>query len=147
MTKVNSFKNGVLGTLISDETSTLHNTIIVQLRMAMHLALRRPVLDQLLRIQLAPMHLDAGKGPASTLDANGSLDHVKLWTGIHHLLDQAKVASGQELTRPHPDHETFHSQFAALWSSANCFSWSLRGIGCSTPACWDQNNFSVELPS
>ena len=73
MTEVNSFKNGVLGTLIGHETSTLHNAIIVHLGMAMRLALRRPVLHQLLCIQLAPMHLDAGKGPAGTLDADGRL--------------------------------------------------------------------------
>ena len=79
--------------------------------MAMRLALRRPVLDQLLSIQLAPMHLDAGKGPAGTLDAQGSLDHLKPRAGIHHPLDQAEVATGHELTRPHPDYETFHSQF------------------------------------
>ena len=77
----------------------------------MRLALRRSVLDQLLRIQLALMHLDAGKGPVGTLNANGSLDHFKPRTGIHHPLDQAKVATGHELTRPHPDYETFHSQF------------------------------------
>ena len=35
----------------------------------------------------------------------------------------------------------------ALWSSTNCFSWSLRGVECSAPAYWDQNSFSVELPS
>ena len=111
MTEVNSFKNGVLGTFISDETSTLHNAIIVQLGMAMRLPLRWPALDQLLRIQLALMHLDVGKGPAGTLDAHGSLDHFKPRAGIHHPLDQAEVATGHELTRPHPDYETFHSQF------------------------------------
>ena len=54
MIEVNSFKNGVLGTFIIHEMSTLHDAIIVHLRMAMRLALRRPVLDQLLRIHLAP---------------------------------------------------------------------------------------------
>ena len=87
MTEANSFKNGVLGTFISDETSTLHNAIIVQLGMGMCLALRWPALDQLLRIHLAPMHFDAGKGPAGTLDAHGSLDHLKPRAGIHHPLD------------------------------------------------------------
>ena len=77
----------------------------------MLLALRRPVLHQLLYIQLAPMHLRAGKGPAGTLNANGSLDNFKPRTGIHHPLDQAEVASGQGLTRPHPDYEIFHSHF------------------------------------
>ena len=77
----------------------------------MRLAIRRPVLHQLLRIQLASVHLRTGKGPAGTLNANGSLDHLKPRTSIHHLLDQAKVASGQGLTRPHPDYEIFHSHF------------------------------------
>ena len=111
MKEVNSFKNGVLGTFVSHETSTLHNAIIVHLGMAMRLALRRPVLHQLLRIQLAPMHLGAGKGPAGTLNANGSLENFKPRTGIHHPLDQAEVASGQGLTRPYPDYEILHSHF------------------------------------
>ena len=114
MTEVNSFKNGVLGTLIGHETSTLHNAIIVQIGMAMHLALRRPVLDQLLCIQLAPMHLRTGKGPTGTLNANGSFDDFQSRTGIHHPLDQAEVASGQGLTRPHPDYEILHSHFGRL---------------------------------
>ena len=69
----------------------------------MWLALRRPVLHQLLRIQLAPMHFGVGKGPAGTLDANGSLDDFQSRTGIHHTLDQAEVAGGQKLARPYPD--------------------------------------------
>ena len=72
MIGVNSFENGVLGTF--HETSTLHNAIIVHLVMAMRLALRRPVLDQLLCIQLAPMHLCTGKGPTGTLNTSGVLD-------------------------------------------------------------------------
>ena len=114
MTEVNSFKNGVLGTFVSHETSTLHNAIIVHLGMAMHLALRRPVLDQLLRIQLAPMHLDAGKGLVGTFNANESLDDFQSRTCIHHPLDQAEVAGGQGLTRPHPDYEILHSHFGRL---------------------------------
>ncbi len=74
MTEENSFKNYVFGTFIGHETSALHNAIVVLLGIAMRLALRRPVLHQLLRIQLAPMHLCAGKGPAGTLNANRSPD-------------------------------------------------------------------------
>ena len=111
MTEVNSFKNYVFGTFIGHETSTLHNTIIVHLGMAMRLALRRSVLYQLLCIHLAPMHFDAGKGPTGTLDAHGSLDHLKSRAGIQHPLDQAEVATGHELTMPHPDYESLHSQF------------------------------------
>ena len=87
MTEVHSLQDRVLGTFIGHETSALHNAIIVHLGMAMRLALRRPVLHQLLRIQLAPMHLRAGKGLAGTLNANGSLDDFEPRTGIHHPLD------------------------------------------------------------
>ena len=114
MTEVNSFKNYVFSTFIGHEASTLHNTIIILLVDAMRLALRRPVLHQLLRIQLAPMHLGAGKGSTGTLNANGSLDNFQSRTGIHHPLDQAEVAGGQKLAKPYPDYEIFHSHFGCL---------------------------------
>ena len=114
MTEVNSFENYVFGTFIGHEASTLHHAIIILLRDTMRLALWRPVLHQLLRIQLAPMHLRAGKGPAGTLNADRSLDHFKPRTGIHHPLDQAEVAGGQGLTRPHPDYDILHSHFGRL---------------------------------
>ena len=114
MTEVNSFQNYVFGTFIGHEASTLHNTIIILLGDAMRLALRRPILHQLLRIQLAPMHLRTGKGPAGTLNANGSLDDFQTQIGIHHPLDQAEVAGGQGLTRPYPDYEILHSHFGRL---------------------------------
>ena len=111
MTEVNSFKKYVFSTFIGHEASTLHNAIIILLGDTMRLALRWPVLHQLLRIQLAPMHLHTGKGPAGTLNANESLDDFQSRTGIHHPLDQAEVAGGQGLTRPHPDYEILHSHF------------------------------------
>ena len=111
MTEVHLLKDCVLGTFIGHETSALHNAIVILLEIAMRLALRRPVLHQLLRIQLALMHLRTGKGPAGTLNANGSLDDFQSRTGIHHPLDQAEVAGGQGLTRPHPDFEILHSHF------------------------------------
>ena len=114
MTEVNSFKNYVFSTFISHEASTLHHTIIILLGDTMRLALWRPVLHQLLRIQLAPMHLRAGKGPAGTLNANGSLDNFQSRTGIHHPLDQAEVAGGKKLTRPYPDYEILHSHLGRL---------------------------------
>ena len=82
MTEVNSFKNYVFGTFIGHEVSTLHNAIIILLGDAMRLALRRPVLHQLLHIHLAPMHLRPGKGPAGTLNANRSLDDLQSQAGI-----------------------------------------------------------------
>ena len=87
MSEVHLLKDRVLGTFIGHETSALHIAIIILLRIAVRLALRRPVLHQLLRIQLAPMHLCMGKGPAGTLNANGSLDDFQSRTGIHHPLD------------------------------------------------------------
>ena len=111
MTEVNSFKNDVFRTFISHEASTLHKAIIILLGDAMWLSLWWPVLHQLLYIQLAPMHLRTGKGPAGTLNANGSLDDFQARTGIHHPLDQAEVAGGQGLTGPHPDYEILHSHF------------------------------------
>ena len=64
----------------------------------MRLALRWTVLHELLRIQLAPMHLRTGKGPAGTLNANGLLDHLKPRTGIHHPLYQVIEAKVSRLT-------------------------------------------------
>ena len=114
MTEVNSFKNYVLGTFIGHEASTLHNAIIILLGNAMRLALWRPVLHQLLCIQLGPMHFCTGKGPAGTLNTNGSLDDFQSRTGIHHPLDQAEVAGGQKLARPYPDYEIFHGHVGCL---------------------------------
>jgi len=111
MTGVYSLKDGVLGTLIGHEASALHYAIIILLWIAVHLALWWSILHQLLRIQLALMHLRTGKGSAGTLNANGSLDHFKPRTGIYHPLYQAEVAGGQGLTRPHPDYEIFRSHF------------------------------------
>ena len=111
MTEVNSFKNYVFATFIGHEASTLHNAIIIFFRIPMRLALWRSILHQLLRIQLAPMHLRTGKGLAGTLNANGSLDDFQSRKGIHHPLDQAEVAGVQGLTRPYPDYEILHSIF------------------------------------
>ena len=99
------------GTFIRHKAGTLQNIRIIILGLAMLFPWRWPVLHQLLRIQLAPMHLRTGKGLAGTLNANGSLDDFQSRTGIHHTLDQAEVASGQGLTRPHPDYEILHSHF------------------------------------
>ena len=57
MTEVNSFKNCVLGTFISHETSALDNTIVILLRIAMRLALRRPVLEKFICINIIQIHL------------------------------------------------------------------------------------------
>ena len=77
----------------------------------MRLALRRSILHQLLCIQLGPMHVRTGKGPAGTLNTNRLLDNFKPRTGIYHPLYKAEVAVGQGLTRPHLDYEVLHGHF------------------------------------
>ena len=77
----------------------------------MLLTLRGSILHQLLCIQLGPMHFRTGKGPAGTLNTNGSLHNFKPRTSIYHPLYKAEVAVGQGLTRPHPDYEVLHGQF------------------------------------
>ena len=63
--------------------STLQDALIIHFGVAMLLALQRPLLHQLLSIQLAPVHLSTGKGPTGTFNADGVLDDLKPWTGIH----------------------------------------------------------------
>ena len=109
--RVSSLKNYIHGTFIRHKAGTLQNILIVIFGLAMLFSRWWPVLHKLLRIQLAPVHLRMGKGPAGTLNANGSLDHVKLRIGIYDPLNQAEVAGGHGLTRPHPDYEIFHSHF------------------------------------
>ena len=72
------------------------------------------------------MHLGMGKGPAGTLNANGSLDDFQSRTGIHHPLDQADVAGGQKLARPYPDYEALHGLLDYLVE--------LGGTGCPASA-------------
>ena len=56
------------------QAERLSYAIIIFFGVAMLLTLRGSILHQLLCIQLGPMHLRTGKGPAGTLNANGSLD-------------------------------------------------------------------------
>ena len=74
-TRVHSLKNYVLGTFIGHKASAFHNAIIIFLGATMLLALRGSILHELLSVQLAPMHLRAGKGPSSTLNTCGLLDN------------------------------------------------------------------------
>ena len=108
MIEVHLLKDRILGTFIGHETSALHNAIIIFLGIAMRLALRRPVLHKLLCIQLAPMHLRTGKGPAGTFNADGPLKDFKTRSGIYHLPYKADVAVGQGLARPEPDYKVLH---------------------------------------
>ena len=80
----------------------------------MLLAFRRPLLHQLLGVQLRLVHLRPGKSPARTLDADGPLYDFKPGASVHKPPYQAKIAAGPGLARPHPDYETLHGQFGRL---------------------------------
>ena len=80
----------------------------------MLLALRRPLLHQLLSVHLGPVHLRTGKGPACTLDADGLLYGLQPWAGIYKPPHQAIVAVGKGVARPHPDYEALHGLFGRL---------------------------------
>src|SRR3954469_7723920 len=66
-------KNYILGTFIRHKAGTLQNVLIIVLGFAMLFPRRWPVLHKLLTVQLAPVHLSAGKGPTGTFNANGAL--------------------------------------------------------------------------
>src|SRR3954462_14646576 len=75
---------------------------------------RWPVLHKLLTVQLAPVHLSAGKGPLGTFDADGALDDLEPWTGFHQLPHQSEVAPRQGHSRPSPNYEALHGLFGRL---------------------------------
>ena len=100
MTEVNSLKNYVIGTFIGHEASALHNDIIILLGDAMRLALRRPILHQLLRIHLAPVHFSTGKRPTGTFNTDRSLYDLKPWAGTNEPPHKPKVAAGYRHGRP-----------------------------------------------
>ena len=76
-------KNYIPGTFIRHKAGTLQNTLIIHLGLAMLFPRRWPVLHKLLSIQLALVHLSAGKGPMGTFITGGVLDDVNPWTGVH----------------------------------------------------------------
>ena len=99
ITRANSFKYYIFRTLVRYETSTLQDTLIVHLGVAMLLALRRPFLNQLHGVQLGPLHLHMGESPACTSDADGPLDDFQPWAGIRKPPHQAEVAVGKGVAR------------------------------------------------
>src|SRR3954465_14388211 len=96
------------------KVGTLQNALIIHLGLAMLFPRRWPVLHRLLSIQLAPVHLSAGKGPAGTFNANGALDDLEPWTGLHQPPHQPEVAPRQSLSRPQPNYEALHGLFGRL---------------------------------
>ena len=80
----------------------------------MLLALRWPLLHQLLSVHLGPVHLRTGKSPACTFDADRPLDDLQPWEGIHKPPHQAEVAVGKGVARPHLDYKALHGLFGRL---------------------------------
>src|SRR3954465_12300685 len=107
-------KNYIPRTFIRHKAGTLQNILIIHLGLAMLFPRRWPVLHKLLSIQLAPVHLSAGKGPTGTFDADGALDDFEPWTGLHQPPHQPKVAPRQSFYRPQPNYEALHGLFGHL---------------------------------
>ena len=82
--------------------------------MAVLLALRRPLLDQLHGVLLDPLRFYTGEGPACTFNADGSLDDLQLWAGIHKPPHQAKEAVRKGIARPQLDYEALHGLIGRL---------------------------------
>ena len=95
ITNASLLKNYIFGAFIRYKAGTLQDALIISFRDAMLLARRRPVLHQLLRIHLAPVHFSTG-----TFDADRALDYFKPWTGIHQPPHQPEIAPRQSLSRP-----------------------------------------------
>src|SRR3954468_8234946 len=112
--RANSLKNYILGTFIRHKAGTLQNVLIIILGLVMLVPRWWPVLHKLLSIQLAPVHLSAGKGPTSTFDADGALDDFEPWTGLHQPPHQPEVAPRKSLSRPQPNYEALHGLFGHL---------------------------------
>src|SRR3954464_6996197 len=83
ITRASSLKYYIFGTFIHHKAGTLQDALIIHFRVAMLLALRWPILHQLLSVHLAPVHLNKGKRPAGAPDAEGALDDLKPRIGIH----------------------------------------------------------------
>ena len=142
-----SWQYNILRTLLRHKAGPLQDTIKIVLGSTMLLALRRSLGHQFLGIQLYPMRLDAGKGHTRTFNTDRPLHGFEPRTGTHKPLHKSEVAARYRISRPQPAIMSFMASSANLCSSTNCFSWSLKGTGCSDPRYWDQNSFSVDIPS
>ena len=105
-----SLKDYISGALICNIAGSLQDNFIILLRRAILLARWRWVREKLLRIQFAPLHLYAGKGPTSAFDTGGALDYIQPGACIHQPPHEAKVATRHGLSRPQPDYEALHGQ-------------------------------------
>src|SRR3954466_13987259 len=114
ITRASSFKNYILGTFIRHKAGTRKNILVIVLGLAMLLPRRRPVPHKLLTVQLTPVHLCTGKGPTGTFDADGALDDLEPWTGLHQPPHQPATAARQGLSGPQPNYEALHGLFGHL---------------------------------
>ena len=71
--RTSSLKYYIFGTFVRHKEGALQDTLIICFWDAMLLARRRPILHQLLRIHLAPVHFSTGKRPTGTFDADERL--------------------------------------------------------------------------
>src|SRR3954462_1306389 len=114
ITRASSLKNYILGTFICHKAGTSKNILVIVLGLAMLLPRRRPVPHKLLTVHLTPVHLCMGKEPEGSFDADGVLDDLEPWTGLHQPPHQSEVAPRQGLSRPQPNYEAFHGLFGRL---------------------------------
>ena len=80
----------------------------------MLLALRRPHLDQLHGVQLDPLQFHTGESPTCTFNADGSLDDLQAWAGIHKPPHQAEEAVLKGVARPQLDYKALHGLIGRL---------------------------------
>ena len=103
ITRASLLKNYILGAFIRHKAGTGQNILVIVLGLVMLLPQRRPVPHKLLAVQLALVHLSVGKGPPGTFDADGALDDLEPWTGLHQPPHQPEIAPRQGLSRPQPN--------------------------------------------
>ena len=75
---------------------------------------RRPVRNKLLAVQLTLVHLYTGKGPTGTFNADGALEDLEPWTGLHQPPYKPEVAPRQGLSGPQLNYEALHGLFGRL---------------------------------
>ena len=106
-----SFKNNVLSTLLRHNAGSLQNIFKIPLGRAVLLARGRSFGRKLDGVHLRPLYLDTGEGHPRTFDADGVLDDLEPWTGLHQPPHQPEVAVGYGFGMPPPDYQIPHGQF------------------------------------
>ena len=112
--RTSSLKYYIFGTFVRHKAGALQDALIIHLGVAMLLALRWPVLHQLLSIHLAPVYFNTSKRPAGALNADGALDDFEPWTGPHQPPHQPEIAPRQGQSRPQLNYEALHGLFGHL---------------------------------